>query len=1337
MSTQAVFEEKASPTGTPSLDAGLYSYPASLQQQQLWFLDQLLPGNPAYNIPLAYETRGRLDALALSRSVNWLVNRHETFRTRFAVREGRLVQVVQTPMDIKLQEIDLRMRNGSEREAHWRRAIQEEAAFKFDLAKGPLIRALVIQIEEDRAAVMINCHHAILDHLSVLQLGKELAIAYAAFRRGAAPDVGEPALQYPDFSVWQEEQLSEHGFKEELQKWVEHLSKCKSALDLPLDRVRPALQTFRGEELAFSLPVALSGRIREFARRSRKTSYMTLLTAFKCLLARYSGQDEIVLGSPFSNRLVGDLEGVMGCCMNTLPLATDLREAASFEAALETVHRTMVEAYSRQRVPFKLMMDELKLDRDPGRNPLFQVLFTLQDAPMGLSLDGLDVRPLGVHNGTSKFDISMWIWDAGEEFKGLIEYNTDVFERDSIRRLLSSFEVFLSGAVESPASRWRELALVDGETLERLCYEWQGPQTAVGEAACVHDLIREQARLAPERTAVVCGGDKISYGALVERVGHIAAVLRAKGARRGALVGIYLERSIDMVAAVLGVLEAGAAYVPMDPAFPAQRLGWMVEDAEIKIIVTESELAGLLPGQDAQAVCVDALPTHVPEEPSSERAKGGDMAYVIFTSGSTGRPKGVQIEHRALLNFLLSMRTEPGLQRDDVLLAVTTLSFDIAGLELLLPLITGACVAIAPRAITGDGSKLAAEMSRVGASVMQATPVSWRLLIASGWKGDGKLKALIGGEAVSRELANELIARCGEVWNMYGPTETTIWSTTGKLAAGDGPVSIGRPIGNTQVHIVNEHLQLQPVGVPGELLIGGDGLARGYLKREQLTAEKFIRNPFGDGRLYRTGDLAKWRSDGTLECLGRLDFQVKLRGFRIELGEIESMLTKEAGFSQAVVVLKDELLVAYVARAGDANEPAVEHEIVRQNLRKHLPEYMIPAVYVVMESFPLTPNGKIDRKALPAPGDSVSSAPTKGYVPAKTESERRMVAIWERILRRSPIGVHDNFFELGGHSLLAVTLFAEIEKETGKKLPLATLFGHASVATLAPLLDDAGAQPQAWSSLVRIREGGTGSPLFCVHGAGGNVLLYRELAARLASGRPVYGLQSRGLDGKSKPLETIEEMARAYVSDIEQAGWTGPYCLAGYCLGGMIAFEMARLLRRSGAKVGLVAMLDTYNPAEANESSRLSMVIERAGFHASNLLQAGPRHLGKYVMEKIRVAKDGELANLLGMRSKEPEKQSDAGGEISHSRETNFQIAVQQVNDLAVTRYRPEPYDGRIVVFKPKVNYSGLSDPMMGWAKLGREGVEIEELPVNPHAMLVEPFVEHLAAALDKRLQGM
>jgi amino acid adenylation domain-containing protein len=877
--------------------------------------------------------------------------------------------------------------------------------------------------------------------------------------------------------------------------------------------------------------------------------------------------------------------------------------------------------------------------------------------------------------------------------------------------------------------------------MRQVLVDWNDTSRAYAHDRCIHELFEDSAAKMVDRVAVECGGHTLTYGELNDRANQLANHLIHMGVESEALVGLHLERSLDLIIGLLGILKAGCAYVPMDPSFPRDRLDYMMEDADISVLVTQRHLLGALKRSDMKVVCLEADAQVIQQQNKAKTnrpARPTNLAYTIYTSGSSGKPKGVAIEHRSVVNLLTAMQREPGFDSADVLVGVTTISFDIAALEIFLPLISGGRLVLATTNEVVDGAALAQLLKRSGATMLQATPSTWRLLLDANWRATRGFKMLCGGEALSRELANQLLEGGGELWNMYGPTETTIWSSVLRIERGGGPVLIGPPLANTQFYIVDAALEPVPIGAVGELLIGGEGLSRGYRNLPELTAQRFIQAAFADGgkRLYRTGDLARFRANGRIDFMGRLDFQVKVRGFRIELEEIEQVLARHGSIKDVAVVPwngpdGDKRLVAYFIESA---ENQVDVADLRRCVREKLPEYMCPSFFVKMQSFPSTPNGKVDRKAFPGPESSAFES-TSAPVAPQRELEVRLAAIWQRVLRLSSLGIDDNFFDLGGHSLLAAHLFAEIEKKLDVKLPLALLFQAPTVRQLADQIEKR-AWKSSWNSMVPIRTRGRKPPLFLMHGAEGNVLLYRSLAQSLGGDQPVYALQSRGLDGIEQMEPSIERMAAKYVDEIESVQSDGPYYLGGYCLGGAIALEVAQRLRRSGKSVALLAMLESYNVR-----SRPPVPFPLGVFHKVQNLNFQMRNVllslflgdARFFVEKFRI----EVIRFKG-------RCEILSGKIANrfnpdAPRTYQRLLVREVNDQAHASYQPAPYDGSIVLVKAKGHFRGMNDSYWGWDAVSSQGVRVIEMPNYPKGSLNHPFVEVLAKRLgeeiDKTLQ--
>ena len=891
-----------------------------------------------------------------------------------------------------------------------------------------------------------------------------------------------------------------------------------------------------------------------------------------------------MIGTVITDRTWSETENLIGIFENTLALRTDMSGNPTFRKLLERVREVILDAQAHQDLPFEYLVKELQPERQLGQNPLFQVSLTLEP-PLPTLPAGWTPTQTDVEITNPKLDLSLDLADRPQGLVCRFEYNTELFDRTTIARMVEHWQTLLEGSVADPTRHLSELPLLTEKERHQFLVEWNATQAAYPRDKCIHQLFEAQVERTPDAVAAVFGKEYLTYRELDSKANQLAHYLQQLGVGPEVLVGLCVERSLEMVVGLLGILKAGGAYVPLDPAFPSKRIAFMLEDAQAPVLVTQQHLLSQLPTHGTRAVCLDAdaalLAQQGEDNPLSELTPDY-LAYVIYTSGSTGRPKGVQILHRAVVNFLLSMAEQPGLTAEDSWLAITTLSFDIAALELFLPLLVGARLIVASRDTAADGAALAGTLTRAGVTVMQATPITWRLLLAAGWQGNPDLKILCGGEALPQDLAQQLLPRATSLWNLYGPTETTIWSTLCKIEPGDEVISIGRPIANTQVYLLDSQLQPVPVGVPGELYIGGDGLARGYLNRPELTAERFIPHPFSNepaARLYKTGDLARYRPDGTIEHLGRLDFQIKLRGFRIELGEIEAVLAEHPAVRQALViaqedVLGDKRLVAYVVLHKDQSAMV---DALKSHVMKHVPNYMVPSVFVPLEVFPLTPNGKIDRCALPAPETTRRTA-KDAFVAPILLVHQQLAQIWEDLLEVRPIGIRDNFFDLGGNSFLAIRLVDRIEQDCGKKLPLSTLFAGATIEHLATalLMQEVS---DSLAPLVAVQASGSRRPFFFLHGEWmGGAFYSLELARYLGPDQPFYVLEPYNFDGLQVP-PTFEAMAAAHIKSLRSVQPEGPFLLGGWCNGGLMAYEMARQLHAQGQAVDLLVLMDPDPPA--------------------------------------------------------------------------------------------------------------------------------------------------------------
>jgi amino acid adenylation domain-containing protein len=1053
------------------------------------------------------------------------------------------------------------------------------------------------------------------------------------------------------------------------------------------------------------------------------TVFMVLLGAFQVLLHRYTGQAQLLVGTPVAGRQHEDLEGLIGFFVNTLVMKADFTDGPSFQTHLGRVRAAALEAYAHQDVPFEKLVEVLGVTRDPSRSPLFQVMFSMvEKGGNSPTLGGLAMVPVEAERHSAKFDLGLFMAAGEGGLVASLEYNADLFEAETAARMLGHLGVLLADAVARPETPVARLALLT-EAEQQQMVEWNRTETAYPETT-LPALFEAQVERTPEAVAVVFEGESLTYRALDERANQLAHTLQSLGVGPDVLVGICVERSLEMVVGLLGVLKAGGAYVPLDPSYPAERLAFMLEDARVPVLLTQERLAGSLSMCSAHVMCLDGAGQAWKDSPRLRPVSGAaaeSLAYVLFTSGSTGRPKGVEIPHRALTNFVHSMHRRPGMTARDTLVAVTSLSFDIAGLELYVPLCVGGRVALASREVASDGLRLAAYLERAGATVLQATPATWQMLLSTGWAGREGLTMLCGGEALPVSLAEQLLGKGGPLWNMFGPTETTIWSAIYEVLTAGSKIPIGRAIANTHLYVLDGELSVVPIGVAGELYIGGDGLARGYLNRPALTREKFVADPFSaapGARLYRTGDLCRYLPDGNIEFLGRLDHQVKLRGFRIELGEIEAVLGQCAGVQQCIVVVRedrpgDKVLVAYMVGEAAVGE-------LRAVLGQRLPEYMVPSAFVRLEALPLTPNGKVDRKALPAPGERPGDEHT--FVPPRTQIEALLVEIWEYLLQTRPIGVHDDFFHLGGHSLLAVRLMAAILDRTGRQLPLASLFSARTVAGLAAELSIIRAVGANASPLVALRRTGSRRPFFCVHPVGGGVLCYEPLARLMGPEQPFYALQALGVERDEGAQQTVEAMAERYLAAVRAVQPEGPYQLGGWSFGGLIAFEMARQLTAAGEEVAALVLLDSRVPRAAPTGDAM------AGFEAQMAAELG---LTLTEEELAPLGPVAALARVVEVAEEAGTLPRGRGAALVHGIR-----ATRQAATVAASRYAARSWNGSLTLLRAQDTEGLLPEEDFGWGRLCATPIAVRAVPGTHGSMVRTPHVEEVARVLMRVLDA-
>jgi amino acid adenylation domain-containing protein len=1295
--------------------------PTSFAQESLWFIDQLVPGIPLYNVPMAARVLGKLDAAVLERSLAQIAQRHEILRTTFRAIDGQPMQVIAPTSNVTLELTDLSMLEPAERVSEKKRLIDQEGSRPFDLALGPLMRAKLLRMAEEEHVLITSRHHIVTDDWSERLFMQELVNIYQALIEGQEPVLPELTIQYADFAQWQRDYLQGEVFESQTAYWRESLAGAPD-LQLPTDRRRPLAPTYNAATESIEFSTELSTYVKALARQERVTLFTLLLAAFKVLLARYAGQEDITVGSPFAYRHHSQTESLIGYFINPLPLRTKLDGGLTFRETLRLVHETALGAHQRQDVPFEILVEELAPERSPGRNPLFQTMFVMVNArPNTYRSRDLTMVPIEVGERTAKFDLTLFLSNSAQEIRGSLVYSVDLFEAATIRRMADHFRQLVSGIVANPDARIFELPLLTRPEKEQILIDWNQTQSAFPADASIDQLFAEQVGKTPDAIAIECGDTQWSYRELDQRANQLAQILRQTGVTPETLVGLFLDRSPELFAGMLAILKVGGAYVPIDPAYPAERRAVML--APVPIVITTKRYSNAFSVGSARVIYVEDIATcpaaisATQFERLSHPSTGDSIAYVIYTSGSTGKPKGVMVPHRGVIrlfrgsNFL-------NIGPADVVAQTLNPCFDASVQEIWGALLHGARLVILDNEVLLSPRRFKQALQEYKITAWMTTTALFNLMAHEVPEAFAKLTYVVfGGEAADPKSVSRVLQHGAptHLFNAYGPTEASVVTTCLDIKNLENEaisVSIGRPISNTTVYLLDQFGTAVPIGVVGELYIGGPGVAHGYVNAPELTSERFVVNPFSEepgARLYRTGDLARWLPDGTIEFVGRTDHQIKIRGFRIELGEIEAVLKQHPAVVQATVVLGEDngekRLLAYAA--GDLSK--LTEESVRTFLTQKLPDYMLPSAIVTMEELPFDANGKIDRRALP---EALRIDPGKETVAPRDALEAQLLAIWQKALELTTFGVTDNFFELGGHSLLAVRIFSEIERCLGRKLPVATFFQAPTVEALANVLRQQ-TQEKRLSALVAIQPFGSRPPFFNVHDGYGSAIYYGLLAGRLGPEQPFYGFLARNKDGAVLQLTSIETIAEYYIDEMLQVRPVGPYYLGGFCLGGVIAFEMARQLHAAGQQVALLILFDTDNPAMPR---RRYTMWERLRQHTLLLKNTSLRQKLQTTVGRVKSHANRWRKSLL--------KQASIGRQPSL-----YEIfGTERILHRAQAAYRPQPYPGKVTLILPENDFEGYELlPDRGWTELSDGGIEIHHIPGGHGSMFKRPYVDYLA----------
>lgn len=1262
--------------------------------------------NRAFNLLYALDFEGVFNSQAMELAIQTLVDRHEALRATFSADGIQMSIAKKLPIEINILNLST-IEKKSQINA-FEDYTNNESFYVFDLVNGPLMRVSLIAFSDVKHSLIINIHHIICDGWSVSIILEELGIIYSALVENKTPLLPE-AIPFSTYAAEEQLFVNSTAYEEIEKYWFGLYEQSVPILNLPTDHPRPSLRTYESDRLDFVLDSKLVASIKKIGLNAGTSLITTILAGFEVFLCQLTGQNDVVVGVPAAGQPVTGMNCLIGHCVNLLPLRSNPEAKISFVDYLIKRKIELFDAYDNQQVSFGHLLQNLNVARDPSRIPLVPVAFNIG---LGLTdhvaFSNLNFKLVNTSKSFDTFEI--FLNASGSEENLVIEwsFNTILFEPETIKKMMVSFEQILRKIVEDPSKTLGEISFHD-YIYEN--FEISGPKMVYPKST-LHELFAKQAEMFPTAIALEFEDKQITYSDLSIMINQMAHYLWSQGLRPGQIVAISLDRTPELIASLFAVVQCGASYVPIDTNYPDGRLNLMIEDSDAAFYIGLN-LKTNFPNKAISLTIASILesmrdlavePLHVMVAPES-------AAYIIYTSGSTGKPKGVQVAHCNVINLVYSMSKEPGISATDKIFSITTISFDAMVMEIFLPLLHGACVVLVDEESRRDGNLLLEKAAKDKITMMWGTSSVWNMLLDSGWKNPLNIKALIGGEPVPLPLARNLLSRCNELWNIYGPTETTVCCFLTQITINDNPITIGRPIANTNVYLLDANRKPVNEGQIGEIVIAGDGVSLGYLNRPELNDERFLTNifnPESGGKMYLSGDLAKQLPNGQVQCLGRIDHQVKVRGYRIELGEIEAALLAINGIKSAIVIAENDILIAFIETNHKSANEQGQIRLWRNELAAQLPSFMVPHDFNILEKLPTTLSGKIDRKALL----NYKSNQITEYTKPRNESEKIVETIWKESLNREKIDVFSNFFEIGGHSLIAVRVMNKIQQQTGKKLPLSALFEHSTIEQLAKLID---ADIEIYSEfLVPIKPNGTKPPLFMVHGAGLNILNFKHVISNFDNDQPVYGIQGIGPNGFDNWFESIEEMAACYIESIMKINPNGPYALAGFSFGGVVAFEMAQQLEQKGEKVSIIALLDSYVDSSYYYAPYWQKKLIR--IYAANYRRCD------YLMEMLtswKAFKKRSLAKKVHLL-KTYFGQKDILTEQEELAIKEFTVANGMVTKI-VDRYHLKPQNFEVDLFRAEddLEYK-LDSTHMGWKKATTKGVNIHNVPGN-HLSIVDP----------------